>query len=115
MVDKDFNKRIDEIARRAVQARKEELEEKRAREKEVQELARVEAQARPKQTGKQNVSFTATIIARLEYGVDHTPTKEQLAEDLGYTIKKWASQKGFTGIDPKEPVPALISVDVDVQ
>lgn len=115
MVDKDLNKQIDAIARQAERARKEELEEKRTLEREAEKLARVEVQARPKQTGKQAVSFTVTIIAKLEYGADHTPTRERLAEDLGYTIKKWASQKGFTGIDPKEPVPVLVSVDVDVQ
>ncbi|MFC2072647.1 hypothetical protein ACFLUU_08140 [Chloroflexota bacterium] len=64
---------------------------------------------------KKVTNYTAIIIAKLEYdGVDLL-SKEQLAEDLGRTIEKWADQKGFYGISPKEPIPKLISVDVDIK
>ena len=115
MVEKDFNKKIKEIVERAKQARKQELADEKVGEKEekAQRIANAEAKASPKQ--KESTLFTVVIITRLEYEGVNTPTREQLAEDLGTTITKWASQKGFTGIDPKEPVPKLVSVDVDVQ
>ena len=115
MVENDFNKEIKEITGRAVQERRQKLAEEKAREREAQRITKAGPKGRPKQKEKGTTSYTAVIIAELEYGGDNTPTKEQLAKDLGRTIIKWASQKGFTGIDPEEPVPKLVSVDVDVQ
>ncbi len=115
MVEDDFNKEIKRITKRAVQVRRQELAEEKAREREAQRIAKEESKERLKQKEKGSTSYTAVIIAKLEYEGDKTPTEEELADDLGRTIVKWASQKGFTGIDPKEPVPKLVSVDVDVQ
>ena len=113
MGENDFDKETKKITKRAVQVRKQELAEEKAREREVQRIAKTESKARPKQ--KDSTSYTAVIIAKLEYEGDNTPTKKQLAEDLGHIIMKWVSQKGFYTINPKEPVPKFISVEVDVQ
>ena len=115
MVEDDFKQEIKEIAKRASRERKQELAREKAREREARRLAKAESKTRLKHKKEENTPYTAVIIAKLEYGGENIPTKEQLAEDLGRTIMKWASQKGFTGIDPKEPMPKLVSVDVDVQ
>ena len=59
--------------------------------------------------------YNVVIIAQLEYKADEAPDEKKLAEDIGRTIKKWADQKRFYSIDPKEPVPELVSLDVDIQ
>ena len=115
MSENDFDKRIKEIAKEAKQARKQELAAKRVREKEEksQGIANTESQANPKQ--KKSTLFTAVIITRLEYEGVNTPSKEQLAEDLGTTIMKWVNQKSFYAIESKAPVPKLVSIDVDIK
>ncbi len=113
MGENDFNKETKKVTKRAVQARKQALAEEKVKEKEMQRIAKTECKAKPKQ--KDSTSCTAVIIVKLEYEGDNTPTKKQLAEDLGRIIMKWVSQKGFYAINPKEPVPKLISVDVDIQ
>ena len=115
MVEKDFDRKIKEIAERAKQARKQEPADKKVREKEekAQGIANAESKASPKQ--KESTLFTAVIITRLEYEGVNTPSREQLAEDLGTTIMKWVNEKGFYAISSKEPVPKLVSIDVDVK
>lgn len=115
MVEKDFDKKIKEIAERAKQVRKQELADKKVREKEekAQRIANAEPKASPKQ--KESTLFTAVIITRLEYEGVNTPSREQLAEDLGTTIMKWVNEKGFYAIGSKESVPKLVSIDVDVK
>lgn len=113
MGENDFDKETKKITKRAIQARKQELAEEKAKEKEIQRITKTKSKAKPKQ--KDSTSYTAVIIAKLEYDGDNTPTQKQLAEDLGRIIMKWVSQKGFYAINPKEPVPKLISVEVDVQ
>ena len=115
MVEKDFDKKIKEIAKRAKQARKQELADERVGKKEekAQRIANVESKASPKQ--KESTVFTAVIITELEYeGVD-TPSREKLAEDLGSTIMKWVNQKSFYAIGSKEPFPKLLSIDVNIK
>jgi hypothetical protein len=113
MGENDFDKEIKKITKRAVQAKKQELLEEKAREREKQRITKTGSKTRSKQ--KDSTSYTAVIIAKLEYEGDNTPTNKQLAEDLGRIIMKWASQKGFYSINPKESVPKLVSVEVDVQ
>ena len=117
MGDQDVNRVLKDIARQAERARKEQLAEEKAREKEAikyaEEVAKREAIDKAKQKGSE--SYTAVIIARLEYKSGDAPNTRQLADDLRQTINRWVSQKGFTGIDPQEPVPRLVSLDVDIQ
>jgi len=98
MAENDFQKEIKKVTKRAIREREQELEQEKARSKQ-----------------KGSTSYTAIIIAKLEYDGADIPSKEKLAEDLGRTIMKWADQKGFYGISPKEPIPKLISVDVDIK
>jgi hypothetical protein len=98
MAENDFKKEIKKVTKRAIREREQELAQEKARSKQ-----------------KQSTSYTAVIIAKLEYEGADIPSKEKLAEDLGHTIMKWADQKGFYGISPKEPIPKLISVDVDIK
>jgi hypothetical protein len=100
MVENDFQKEIKKIAKRTKHERKQEL---------------VQDKARSKQKEKESKSYTAIIIAKLQYDETDIPSKEKLAEDLGSIIMKWADQKGFYGISPKEPIPKLISVEVDIK
>ena len=117
MEDQDVNRVLKNIARQAERARKEQLAEEKAREKEsikyAQEVAKREATEKAKQKGSE--SYTAVIIARLEYKGGDAPTTRQLADELRQTINRWVSQKGFSGIDPQEPVPKLVSLDVDIR
>ena len=113
MGENDFDRETKKISKRAVQAKEQELADGKARERELQRIAKTESKTRPKQ--KDSTSYTAVVIAKLEYEGDNTPTKKQLAEDLGRIIMKWVNQKGFYAINPKEPVPKLVSVEVDVQ
>ena len=76
-------------------------------------MAKREATEKAKQKGSE--LYTAVIIARLEYKSGDAPGTRKLADELRQTINKWVSQKGFTGIDPQEPVPRLVSLDVDIQ
>ena len=98
MAENDFQKEIKKATKRAIREREQELAQEKARSKQ-----------------KGSTSYTVVIIAKLEYDGADIPSKEKLAEDLGRTIMKWADQKGFYGISPKEPIPKLISVDVDIK
>ena len=113
MVNNDADRIVKEIARQAARDRKQELAQEKAREREKQRRAREKAKYEEKQKGKS--IYNVVIIAQLEYNTDDAPDEKKLAEDIGRTIKKWADQKRFTGIDPKEPVPELVSLDVDIQ
>ena len=113
MGENDFDKETKKISKRAVQARKQELAEEKAREREMHRIAKTESKARPKQ--KDSTSYNAEAGEEEPDECDNTPTKKQLAEDLGRIIMKWVSQKGFYAINPKEPIPKLFSVEVDVQ
>ncbi len=115
MFEKDFDNRIKEIAERAKQERKQELADEKVREKEekAQQIANAESKASPKQ--KESTLFTAVIVTKLEYEGVNTPSREQLAEDLGTTIMKWVNQKSYYAIESKAPVPKLVSIDVDIK
>ena len=113
MVNNDADRIVKEIARQAARDRKQELAQEKAREREEQRRAKVKAKYEEKQKGKS--IYNVVIIAQLEYNTDDAPDEKKLAEDIGRTIKKWADQKRFTSIDPKEPVPELVSLDVDIQ
>jgi hypothetical protein len=115
MFEKDFDNRIKEIAERAKQERKQELADEKVMEKEekAQEIANAESKASPKQ--KESTLFTAVIVTKLEYEGVNTPSREQLAEDLGTTIMKWVNQKSYYAIGSKAPVPKLVSIDVDIK
>ena len=113
MVNNDADRIVKEIARQAARDRKQELAQEKAREREEQRRAREKAKHEEKQ--KRKSIYNVVIIAQLEYNTDDAPDEKKLAEDIGRTIKKWADQKRFTGIDPKEPVPELVSLDVDIQ
>lgn len=102
-----------ELAREANRTRKYELAQEKAREKEEQRRAKAEAKFEDKHKGKS--IYNVVIIAQLEYKADEAPDEKQLAEEIGRTIIKWADQKRFTGIDPREPVPELVSLNVDIQ
>ena len=115
MLEKDFDKRIKGIAERAKRVRKQELADNKVREKEAkaQEMASAESKVSAKQT--ETTLFTAVIISRLEYEGANTPTREQLAEDLGTAVMKWVDQKRFYAIESKEPIPKLVSIDVNIK
>ena len=115
MAKDDYDKEVKRITKRAVQAKKQELAEKKANEREAHLIARAESKASMEQNGRENKAYTVVVIAKLEYAGENTPTKEQLAEDLGHTIMKWVSQKEFYAVGNKEAVPKLVSVDVDVK
>ena len=112
-MNREFDGIAKKLAEEASRARKEELAQGKAREKEAKRIAKAQAKDEDKHKGKS--IYNVVIIAQLEYNTDDAPDEKQLAEDIGRTIKKWADQKRFTGIDPKEPVPELVSLDVDVQ
>lgn len=113
MSKNDYKKEIKNITRQSIDERKQELANEKARKKEARRTAKTKPELRLKQKEKET-SYTAVIIAKLEYEGDDVPSKEQLAEDLGNIIIKWADKKGFYAINPKEPIPKLISVDVDI-
>ncbi len=113
MVNNDADRIAKELAKEASRARKLELAQEKAREREEQKRAREKVKYEEKQKSKS--IYNVVIIAQLEYNTDDAPDEKKLAEDIGRTIKKWADQKRFTGIDPKEPVPELVSLDVDIQ
>lgn len=113
IVNKESDRIAKELAREAARARKQELAQEKAREREEQRRAKVKVKYENKHKGKS--IYNVVIIAQLEYKADEAPDEKKLAEDIGRTIKKWADQKRFYGIDPKEPVPELVSLDVDIQ
>ena len=113
MVNKESDRIAKELAKQASEARKQELAQEKAREREEQRIAKAKVKYEAKHKGKS--IYNVVIIAQLEYKADDTPDEKKLAEDIGRTIKKWADQKRFYGIDPKEPVPELVSLDVDIQ
>ncbi|MFC2056700.1 hypothetical protein ACFLTO_03920 [Chloroflexota bacterium] len=108
MAENDFQKEIKKVTKRTIHEGKQELAQEEASSKQKQEEKESESES-------ESTSYTAIIIAKLEYDGAGMPSKEQLAEDLGRTIMKWADQKGFYGISPREPIPKLISVDVDIK
>jgi len=126
----DLQDKIKKITVQAKNERKQESAQEKAIKMEVRKTARAESEARKMETRRaantepevkskpketENTSYTAVIIVRLEYEGNKVPEKERLAEDLGNTIIKWTDQKGFYGISPKESVPRLISVNVDIE
>ncbi len=115
MVNNDADRIVKEIASQAARDRKQELAQEKAREREAKRIAKAEAEAKYEDKHKGKSIYNVVIIAQLEYNTDDAPDEKKLAEDIGRTIKKWADQKRFTGIDPKEPVPELVSLDVDIQ
>jgi hypothetical protein len=100
MAENDLQKEIKKVTRKAKQEKKREQVQEKTKEKTSQ---------------KESMSYTAIIVATLEYEGANAPAKEQLAEELGRTIIKWVDQKGFYGISSRESVPKLISIDVDIK
>ena len=109
MVNNDADRIVKEIAKQAARDRKQEM----AQEMEGQRRTKIPAKYEDKHKGKS--IYNVVIIVQLEYKADDAPNEKKLAEDIGHTIKKWADRKRFTGIDPREPVPELVSLDVDIQ
>ena len=112
-MDNEIDKIAKALARDAARARRQELAEGKARGREEQRKAKEKVKLERKREGKS--IYNVVIIAQLEYKADDAPDEKKLAEDIGRTIQKWAEQKRFTGIDPKEPVPELVALDVDIQ
>ena len=112
-MDNEIDKIAKALARDAARARRQELAEDKARGREEQRRAKGKVRREDKQKGKS--IYNVVIIAQLEYKADDAPDEKKLAEDIGRTIQKWAEQKRFTGIDPREPVPELVALDVDIQ
>ena len=100
MAEDNFQKEIKKVTKRAIHEREQES---------------VQEKAKSKQKRKESTSYTAIIIAKLEYDGADIPSKEQLAEELGRTIMKWADHKSFYSISPKESIPKLTSIDVDIK
>ncbi len=115
MSENDSQKEIKKITKRALHERKRELVQEKARKREARRTTKTESKVRLKQKEKESTTYTAVIITKLEYDGPDIPSEEQLAEDLGRTIMKWAEQKSFYAISPQEPIPKLISVDVDIR
>ena len=115
MPDSDFKKEIKKITKQSIDERKQEITQEKARKNEARRIDKTKSEEGSKQKEKESTSYTAVIIAKLEYEGACAPSKEQLAEDLGNIIIKWADKKGFYAINPKEPIPKLISVDVDIK
>ena len=115
MAENDFQEEIKKITKRAIYERKQESAQEKGKKIEARRIAKTESKLRSKQKDKESTLYTVVIITKLEYDGANIPNKEQLAEDLGRNIMKWADQKGFYGISPKEPIPKLISVDVDIK
>ena len=113
MAENDFQKEIKKVTKRGIHKRKQELAQEKARKREARRTAKIESDARSKQ--KESTTYTVVIITKLEYDGADIPSKEQLAEDLGSTIMKWADQKSFYAISSKGSIPKLISVDVDIK
>jgi len=111
----EFKKEIKQITSRAKNESKQKLQKDKGREKETPQTSNSGAKVNSKQKAKVPASYTAVIVAKLEYDGAETLNKEKLAEELGLIIMKWADQKGFYNISPKESIPKLISVDVDIQ
>ena len=114
-MDKDTDRIVRELAKQAARARKEELAQEKAREREERRIAKAEAKTKYEDKHKGKSIYNVVIVAQLEYKADDAPDEKKLAEDIGRTIQKWAEQKRFTGIDPREPVPELVALDVDIQ
>ena len=109
----DFSKISKDLVKQAKRERKQELALEKAREREERKIARAEAKQEVKQPGKS--LYNVVLIAKLEYKDDEAPDEKKLAEDVARAFIKWADQKKILSIDPQEPVPELVSLDVDVQ
>ena len=109
----DFDEITTRLAREAKIEKKQELALEKEIEKEQRRQAAIEPQFEAQQPGKS--IYSVVVVAKFEYNEGQSPDEKKLAEDIGRTIKKWAEQKRFTGIDPKEPVPELVALDVDIQ
>ena len=112
-MSEDFDRISKNLVRQAKRQRKQELALEKAREKEERKIARVEGKLEDKKPGKS--LYNVVLIAKLEYKEGEAPDEKKLAEDVARTFIKWAGQKKIISIDPKEPVPELVSLDVDVQ
>ena len=109
----DFDRISKDLVKQAEREKKQELALEKARKKEAREIARAEAIQEVKQPGKS--LYNVVVIAKLEYKDDEAPDEKKLAEDIARTLIKWADQKKILSVDPQEPVPELVSLDVDVQ
>ena len=115
MSESDFQKELKKITRQATQERKQEIAQERAKKREANRKAKANYKIQTKKVSQESTKYTAEIIAELEYDGVNIPSKEKLAEDLGHTIMRWADQKSFYAINPKESIPNLISVEVDIK
>ena len=109
----DFIRISKNLVRQAKREKKQELALDKAREREERKIARAETEQEVNQPGKS--LYSVVLIAKLEYKEDEAPDEKKLAEDVARTFIKWADQKKILSIDPQEPVPELVSLDVDVQ
>lgn len=112
MSEDDFQQEMKKISTRAKYERKQELAQEKEKGKEERRTAKMKSEVRSKEKEKEITPYTALIVAKLEYEGAFVPSKEQLAEDLGAIVVKWFDQKNFYALNPKEPVPKLISIDV---
>jgi len=112
-MDRDMDRIASQLAKQAKRERKQELAQEKAMKKEERRIAEPKAKQEGTQAGKS--LYNVVVIAKFEYKEGEAPDEKKLAEDIARTIIKWADQKKIISIDPKEPVPELVSLDVDVQ
>ena len=115
MSENEFNEAIEQITTQAKKESKKKIKKNNVSKKEAPKTAKIKVKRNSKQKEKAVTSYTAVIVAKLEYDGAEALNKEKLAEELGHTIMKWADQKGFYNISSKESIPKLISVDVDIK
>ena len=109
----DLDKITTRLAREAKIGKKQELALEKEIEREQRRQAAIEPQFEATQPGKS--IYSVVVVAKFEYNEGQSPDEKKLAEDVARTLIKWAEQKSIISIDPKEPVPELVSLDVDVQ
>jgi hypothetical protein len=116
-MDKDMERIAKALAKQAKLDKKQEIKMEKAIKKEEKIRAEIEALPQYGQAEENPVKsvYTAVVVAKLEYKDGEVPDEQKLAEDIARTIIKWADQKSIISIDPKEPVPILTSLDVDIQ
>ena len=112
MARNDFDEKINVIVEGAKLSRKQELRDKKVGEniKETQVID--EGELSTPSSYKESRTYTAVIVARFEYIGGNLPEREQLANDLGTTIIKWADQKSSHAVKNNEPIPELVSTEV---
>lgn len=116
-MDKDMERIARALAKQAKLDRKQEKAMEKAMKRDEKMKAELEALPQYGQPEEKPVKsvYTAIVVAKLEYKNGESPDEQKLAEDIARTIIKWADQKAIISIDPKEPVPVLTSLDVDIQ